>query len=732
VPDSAFKALEGDDKSWVTQLKRRNKTDRAQRTGQLSLGVGGPVVDVAHLADELVAIDAMSDDDVNTVAAKEERYAELVNSPEARRAGLAADAWCAAFVAHKVEGAPVITDEVVRLAGIDPDRVPADVRRAVERYAEEYRLLHLHLAFPDVFRVPDDPADAVNELCGWSGGFDVVLGNPPWDKVEFKEQEFFAVRDPAVAALPGDRRKRAIRGLEVGDPALHADYLTARRRNECERHLLASTGRFPLCGQGKINTSSVFAELMRNAISATGRVGVVVPTAIATDDTTKDFFADLIERASLVSLFDFENRRPWFPNVHRSYKFCLLTVSGDQREIGEAEFVFFALEVADLEDPDRRFTLSPDDFLLLNPNTKTCPVFRTRRDAEITKAIYRRVPVIVREGDPDGNPWGVTFKQGLFNMTSDSHLFRTRDELESDGWTLEGNHFVRDADRYLPLYEAKMVHHFDHRWATYDGTDTRDVTLAEKQDPCFVVLPRYWVAQGEVNKRLPERSGWLAGWRDIARSTDERTLIPAVWPVGAAGDTFLQIVPSLATKRSMPLLVAAMSSLACDFAARQKVGGTHLKFHTFRQFPQLSPQTLGAARGQLDARFLELSYTTWDLAALALDLGYDGPPFKWNEERRPFLRAELDALMFRLYGIERDDVDYILDTFPIVKRKDEAAFGEYRTKRLILDRYDAMAEAEAAGEEYESVLDPPPAHPSLAHDPSTRPDWADWYRKGGA
>ena len=83
-----------------------------------------------------------------------------------------------------------------------------------------------------------------------------------------------------------------------------------------------------------------------------------------------------------------------------------------------------------------------------------------------------------------------------------------------------------------------------------------------------------------------------------------------------------------------------------------------------------------------------------------------------------------NALMFRLYGIQRDDVDYILDTFPIVKRKDEAAYGEYRTKRLILERYDEMAAAEAAGEEYQTVLDPPPADPSLCHPESTRPDWA--------
>src|SRR5690606_13510054 len=120
---------------------------------------------------------------------------------------------------------------------------------------------------------------------------DVVLGNPPWDKVEFKEQEFFAIRDPSIANAAGARRKRLIQALATTDPVLYREYEIAVRRNEADRHLLASSGRFPLCGRGRVNTYAVFAELMRNAISTTGRVGVIVPTGIATDDTTKFFFA---------------------------------------------------------------------------------------------------------------------------------------------------------------------------------------------------------------------------------------------------------------------------------------------------------------------------------------------------------------------------------------------------------------------------------------------------------
>src|SRR5690606_25528511 len=213
-------------------------------------------------------------------------------------------------------------------------------------------------------------------------------------------------------------------------------------------HFFRTSGVFPLCGRGDVNTYTVFAEGMRTITGPAGRTGVIVPTGIATDDTTKHFFADLVETKSLVSLFDFENRKAIFPGVHRSYKFCLLTLSGTEHPIDEAEFCFFALDTGDLSDRERRFTLTPEDFRLLNPNTRTCPIFRTRRDAEITKGIYRRVPVLINERTGE-NPWGIRFI-AMFHMANDSHLFR-----DAPGPGL------------VPLYEAKMLHQFDHRWATY-------------------------------------------------------------------------------------------------------------------------------------------------------------------------------------------------------------------------------------------------------------------------
>ena len=424
---------------------------------------------------------------------------------------------------------------------------------------------------------------------------------------------------------------------------------------------------------------------------------------------------------------------------------------------------------AEAEAPGRLFTLSPEDFALLNPNTKTCPVFRTRQDAELTLAIYHRVPVLWREAQavpnlPEENPWKVVLRQGLFNMTADSGLFRTREDLEAQGFHLVGNRFVRGEEVYLPLYEAKMFWHYDHRFATFEGKDTRDVEPGEKEDPTFLPLPRYWVPKGETEARL-RKAGWERKWllsfRNIARSTDERTVIFAALPrVGANNNALLLLSKA---SRAVLAFFANFNALPLDYVVRQKVGGTSLTFHYLKQFPILPPDRYTPK----DLRFivpraLELAYTAWDLAPLAQDVWeeadeglrgairawvagaglhpdtppewvegpYPFPPFVWDEERRALLRAELDAYYARLYGLNRKQLRYILDpqdltpreledilsdyeevedpldekayrkrveksafpgeTFRVLKDKDLKRYGEYRTRRLVLEAWERL------------------------------------------
>ncbi|MEV4952468.1 Eco57I restriction-modification methylase domain-containing protein [Paenarthrobacter nitroguajacolicus] len=725
VPEEAFGVLEGDDKKYAAEVKKRNRAENSKKAdklfgslGQETFSFGSTTTGVAELIgqrQELVK-------PVSTAAEARSRakaYAAFDHSVDMEQKRLHADAWCAAFVWPLTAGAaePPTSSIVRQLAEAGESAGYTDTVATVRELAEAYRFFHWHLEFPEVF---GDPASGDTGAEGWPGGFSCMLGNPPWEQIELKEQEFFAAHSPEIATAAGAKRKKLIGELFAADPIL--DELFKKRKREIDglRHFASVSGRYPFTGRGRVKTDPIFAELFRSMTHPLGRTGVIVPTGIATDHTSQYFFKDLVQTSTIAALYDFENRAPLFQDVDSRFKFCLLTVAGRLVKEEAASFAFFLHDPADIS--VSAFALAPDEIKLINPNTGTLPVFRTRRDAEITLGIYHRVPVLINENDSvNGNPWGVSFMQGLFNMTSDSHLFHTRGQLETGGWTLCGNVFERNNDgrleRMLPLYEAKMIHQFDHRWATYDDSGVRDVTVQERQDPSFACIPRYWVAQSEVDSRSRHRwaRNWSFAWRGIARSTDARTAMAAFSGTVAAGGNY-DFLFSKCSPSAFMYLAAALNSFIFDFVVRQKLTGMHLQFSVMSQLPvPVVSADMTTRWSQRDTvlqwftdRSIELVYTSLDLGDLAKDVGTSPEPYRWDPSRRAQLRAELDAAMFHEYGVDRTDVDYILDTFPIVRRKDEAEHGEYRTKRLILEAYDAMQAAIDTGHPYESPVSPPP------------------------
>ncbi len=727
IPDEAFTPIEGDDRAACSAWKKRNKAERAQMG--LAEAAPEPWEAVRHLAAERAGLDATPDASPDAVRAKEERWQRLLASDDYTRSRLLADAWCAAFVWRKTSdpNAPQpVTEETFRRLAASTASVPEAVRQEVVRLREQYQFFHWHLAFPEVFRVPAKGEKTESEALGWSGGFDVVLGNPPWERVKLQEQEFFAARSPEIAGAPNAAaRMRAIKALEKANPELNAEFREALREAEGSSQLLRLTKRFPLCGKGDVNTYAVFAELNRTLVGALGRAGFIVPTGIATDDTTKEFFSDLMTRGHLAAFLGFENEGKLFAGIDHRVNFCLMAYS--MRGTPEPSFAAFVRHPEVLDEPGRVYKLSASDIATLNPNTRTCPVFRTRRDAEINLGIYRRTGVLWREDDPEGNPWGVRFLR-MLDMANDSGLFRTRRQLEAAGHRLDGNRFVGPAGAYTPLLEAKMVFHFNHRYGDFAllAPGEREhilpqVSAEDLSDADYLTMPRYWVDEREVVSRLEGvwNRGWLLGWRDVtdARSST-RTTVPCVVPRTAVGDKFLLMLPS-----ESPSLIACLygnlSSFVLDYCSRQKVGGTALKYFTMRQLPVLPPGSFAVAslwasdvalHEWIRPRILELSATSSDMRPFAEDLGYDGPLFRWDEARRHRLRCELDAAFFHLYGLPRADVDYIMDTFPIVRRNDEQKYGDYRTKNLILEIYHELQRAIDTGKPFVSRLDPPPGH----------------------
>ena len=690
VPESAYAQLSGDDQQTCNSLKRANRAQNGGKQQELFNAEVGKALAISH-----AALDSMPEDSVEAIGLKREAFTLAETDEQLARERLRADLFCAAFFAPKTTANAAkipLSGDLVRAAEGQPMR--AGVVELARELAAEYHFFHWRLIFLEVFAV---------------GGFDVVLANPPWERIKLQEQEFFATRSADIAnAANAAARTRLIEALNStiaspGDKRLYREFIMAKRGAEGISLFAHHSGRFPLTGVGDVNLYALFAESIAQLIGTQGRAGMIVPTGIATDDSTKAFFDAMASSNRIASLYDFENREKLFPAIDSRMRFCALTLGREEA----ARFVFFATRADHLRDERRAFSLSAADIALLNPNTRTCPVFRSQADAELTKKIYRRVPVLIDESKgAAGNPWGIRF-QTVFHMSNDSDLFRTAVQLTAEGAHRDGpNWSDRSKNIWVPLYEAKMVHQFDHRWATYEdnGTGSRNMTDSEKTDPSQSAQPRYWVKKSDTESILRDRTArqWLMGWRDITNSTNERTVIAGVVPrVGVGHKLPLFFCDKAPDVLHILALYANINSLVLDFIARQKMGGTSLTYHYVRQLSILGADWYSPSHLDfIKPRVLELVFTTTDLGPFANDLGYKGKPFAWAPDRRAILRAELDAYYAKLYGLTRDELRYILDpsdiygddypsvTFPGLKRNEIRDFGEYRTRRLVLEAWD--------------------------------------------
>ena len=538
------------------------------------------------------------------------------------------------------------------------------------------------------------------------GGFDCVIGNPPWERMKLQEREFFDSCSPEIAAaVNAATRRKLIERLQKDRPELHQRYEAAKAKAESGLDYIRTCQRYPMTGTGDINTYALFAELAFNLVGPKGRVGILVPSGISTDHTTRHFFGKLVESKALYGLYDFENRNKIFPDVDGRFKFSVFLFGGKDTQFESVDFAFFLHAMEELEDKKRHIELAAEDIRLLNPNTGTCPIFRSRRDAEITKGIYRRVPVLVDQKRTEGgNPWGVKFIR-MFDQTNDAELFHTAEQLKDMGLKRHGAIWRKGKQIFLPLYEAKMVQGYDHRAASVVVEEsnwmrqgqTSETSLVQHQNPEYVVEPRWWVDQEKVVETLGATYPGFLGFKDITSPTNQRTMIASAIPWTAATN-HLPLILSDQSIRLQLCLLGNLNSFAFDYVARQKIGGITLNFFIVEQLPVFSPDFYGevcpwSRRVKLEKwisdRVLKLSCTSDDLRPLAEAAGFEKGVHKWNENERMQLTAELDAAYFVLYGIEREDVEYILTTFSATADEVGAMFGQGTAKR-ILECYDTL------------------------------------------
>ena len=753
VPD---KALTAEDKDTLKALKKMNQeatkgangySDNEPMLGlEDSFGVDNLSAAQIGLADKIRFINHLPEETLEEEIIKQERWKELMESARVDCLRRACDIYTYAFYKtvkrdelidedggvngiYRLEAEVPYTKTVMRalqeieamehLEKGEPlptyyRQLSADFKTEVRRIAEEQRFFHWCVEFPEVF--------AANK------GFDVMCGNPPWDKIKVEDKKWFESHGRAdiVNAGTASQRKKAIADLPSTDPILYKEYAKALADAEALSRFVRLAGRFDLTATGDIDLYPMFAELCLSFSKEAW--GLVMPTGIAVNDSNKAFFSKLIDENRLVSLYDFENREALF-DIHRMFKFCLITAGKAQKEPRTVSGGFYLTRLDHLLDPRRIYTLQTSDFARLNPNTKTCPVFRTSRDAKLTAKIYRNSTILYNEITGE-NPWNVKFSR-MLDMSNDSYLFRTYAQLTAQGATLKGNTFTTvDGEIYVPLYEGKMIWHYNHHYGTWptEGERPNSInmpSLDELSNPNSHIMPWYWVPLAAVKDRLVKydkdgnvvwewKHKWLIGFRDVTNATNERTFICSPIPDSCGVGHSATLL--YAERRTMPVasLCAMMSSLVFDYTTKQKIGGSHASISFVKQFPVLTPDQIpSTTQWQIVKRVSELCYFNHDMDGWAEELWEEmseeqraelpqlgaQQPWVYNPERRAILQAELDAIFAHLYGLDTEDLVYILDpedicgkgcineTFRVLKDNELRQYGEYRTKRLILEAW---------------------------------------------
>ena len=752
VPD---KALTAEDKDTLKALKKMNqeavKAVNGNTGNKPTFGFENPFgveeMSIAQigLADKIRFINHLPEDTLEQEIVKQLRWQELMASARVDCLRRACDIYAYAFY-HTVKADELYkekggTDKELDLEAEVPytktvmralqeieamehlekgeplptyyRQLSADFKTEVRRIAEEQRFFHWCVEFPEVF--------AANK------GFDVMCGNPPWDKLQMEEEKWFAGKDEDIvkAANQADRKKK-IAKLQTSSPELYNEFIQACNNITNQSSFVKNSGRFPLTAVGKLELSSLFADL---CLSFTKEAwGLVIPTGIAVNDSNKYFFSKLIDENRLVSLYDFENREKLF-DIDSTNHFCLLTIGKEQDTPRTVKGGFFLTRLDHLLDPRRIYPLQTSDFIRLNPNTKTCPVFRTSRDAKLTAKIYRNSTILYNEITGE-NPWNVKFGS-MFNMSTDSYLFRTYAQLTAQGATLNGNTFTTvDGETYIPLYEGKMIWHYNHHFGSWptEGERPNSINMPSEDElanPDSCIMPWYWVPLAAVKDRLVKYDNdgnvvwewthkWILAYRDVTKSTNERTFILSCIPDSCGvGHTATLLY---AERGCMPgaVLLGMMSSLTFDYVARQKNGGKHMSTFIAKQLPVLTPDQISSTmQWQIVKRVTELCYFNHDMDGWAEELWEEmseeqraelpqlgaQQPWVYNPERRAILQAELDAIFAHLYGLNTEDLVYILDpedicgkgcineTFRVLKDNELRQYGEYRTKRLVLEAW---------------------------------------------
>lgn len=725
IPDEAFRAVTSDDKEVCKELKKVNLTFNKTRQTNL-FDQQTAEIEANEFSTEYHDLDNIKQDDVEGVHKAKNKFEILRTNIKWWKDWRACNLWTAAFFFNYTEENKLAAPNSERLQKFlqNPEAAYGPMIGKANAMSVENRFFHWPLEFPDVFK---------------QGGFDVILGNPPWEIVELSEKEFFSTINKEIAtADTSATRRHLIDVLKGSDPKLYNEFIQRKHNTDSQRRFIQFSKRYPDSSKGRIDLYPLFLENSFVILSKTGICSLILPSSIAMGAYNADLFSKIVNENRLRSFFDFENSKGIFPDVHRSYRICLITFTGGVVKNSSIELLYHGKQVSDLLNEIKRIKLSKGELEMFSPNTLAPPIILTKNDLLLAKKVYSTFGVLNnRKGET--NKWGVIIRR-MLSLSDGDDLFKKSYDLNE----------IKKANKaeWIKLYSGKAIYQYDHRFASYKNKKWENTTEKEYKESEHQTVTEYYAKAEEVLKRtnslMPHR--YLIGFRDIARSTDERTCIASIVPRVGCDSHCRNIYFENGSNILILFFLGNINSIVFDYFVRQKVIGTGLGSGTFEQLPVLAPNAFGTERESfIIPKILELTYSSWDIKSFADDIwkeadgelksilkkqweenetATDGhewnppdwceidemgcplPPFKWDEDRRAVLKGELDAMYAKLYSLTTEELRYILDpqevygpdfpgeTFRVLKEKEIRQYGEYRTRRLVLEAWERLNSSE--------------------------------------
>ncbi|XAM01598.1 N-6 DNA methylase [Phycisphaeraceae bacterium D3-23] len=701
IPDDAFKPIEGDDKKIAAEYKKRNKQERKKggkgQTSFLAELRNQFPVDLGNMAQTIANLDQGDADSVEAVLALSERYVQAIQSQSYRDARLAADAWCAAFVWKKdkrdTDGWDAITEEVFANLTANPHSQAPWLREEVQRLEGEYQFFHWHLAFPQIFRLLsreqreqsraanklDEWADADNTDCGWNGGFDVILGNPPWDTMSPDVKEFFSAFDPDIRSQD-KAGQQAIVDLLLDSAEIKSSWESHRRYLYSSVHYIKNSGRYNMfakgnLGKGDFNIYRMFVETALTTVASKGTAAQFVPENLSNGPNAAAIRQHLYEQTRLIQLLGFINtNEAWFKDVHTAAKFCLYV---SRRGGATSRFpVAFRLDSTNDLKPTDSNRVQMDVTLIreLSPLALAIPELESQEAIDLSIKTYGRWP---KFGDTE--KWRpVREYMREIDMGNDRHLFN------SEGMG-------------VPVYEGRLVGQFDHRAKGYVSGRGRSAVWDDLKfgSSAKCIQPQWWIESDKLPPKVLDRiSKYRIGFCDVASPTNERSLVATILPPESVSG---HSVPTIVLKDAEPWQylwwVAAANSFAVDYIVRRKVS-LHLNYSILDSIPIPNPSldTPGVRRCvQLSAQLVCCGDEMQPLWADLQQRGWveDGDGQFVSEESRLAARAEIDVIVAKeILGLTTTDMKYVLDDFPTTAKYEIARWGSFRSRERILSMFE--------------------------------------------